>query len=104
MCLGVRGTKPEDLDVEAGISLAEGLVFLLVVFKNALEVPYTLVLPLSIRPLRGSVLRPPSLRDVRIQHLFQTVERALAYRKNRRRGVLISVLSLSLRSGLVGRG
>lgn len=47
----MRSTKPEDLDVETGISLAEGLVFLLVVFKNALEIPYTLVLPLSVRPL-----------------------------------------------------
>ena len=34
MCLSVCSPEPENLDMKTGISLAEGLVFLPVVFKS----------------------------------------------------------------------
>lgn len=68
--------------MKSGISLAESFMFLLVVLKHAFEISYTLVLPLPVRPLRGSVLRSPSLRNVRIWRPNQWPDkRILAYRQ-----------------------
>lgn len=102
--ISARTTKPEDLHVEGGISLAECLVLLLVVFKDSLEVSYALIFPLPISSLRGTVLGSPSLLAVRRAcGLVRLLEMDNSYREDRGWRVLVPILTLPLWRGLVSQ-
>jgi len=89
------------LGVERGVGLAEHVVALLGVVEQLLEVLYPLVLALSVRPLRGAVLGPPSLREegLLIQGFprrFSEAWKFHTYRQDCWRRVLVAVFPLSL--------
>lgn len=94
------GLEGDVFSVERGVGLAEHVVALLGVVEQLLEILYPLVLALAVRPLRGAVLGPPSLRGILLIQGFPIESPGAlgihTYRQDCWGCVLVAVLPLSL--------